>query len=609
MRTAPVANFLDRINELDFGRIFPFFIFAFAVLVAKLLVIAIYGNATPYWDQWDAEAANLYKPMLEGTLSWKDLIAPHNEHRIFTTRVLAVLLFELGGAVWNPILQMQVNAVIHVLALTTVLILTTREASSNQRNYALIFSALIFVIPFGLENTLAGFQSQFYILLLLSFIFLELVSKGRITGVRWWLTLVIGILSFYTLASGLITVIAGSLVLIFRRLVLKQNTDIPSLAIIVLLIFALIGISQTPVLPYHADLKAKNLTQFLGSVGSLLSWPFSNLLIGIFITNVPIFVFIYRALTLTDFRIKINVFLLGLIFWLGGQVLTLAYGRAIGTLSSRYLDLIAIGMIANFIALIEIYKYEKDQLKKRILTTYWFVWILMILSGFVLALNIIKSDLDFKRTSGLEQEKNVKLYLCDRNMSHLQNKPFLYVPYPDSNRLAGLLNDITIQKILPGNIYGPNSKNLIGADGEPFCDPGNLTTPFVLIGWDKATSMQDVSLNALKYTDWSGKDYFKSEFSDFQVIGSVEHSENETGVLTVKVRRGERILFRTGPRVAGQFILIKSNDANKFYTDLPRSMEWSVLEFAQPQLPETFEVSFVDAGTKWGEWMAVGLRK
>lgn len=58
--------------------------------------ITQYGNATPYWDQWNAEAELLYKPYLEGNLSWSSLLAPHNEHRIFTTRILALGLLELN---------------------------------------------------------------------------------------------------------------------------------------------------------------------------------------------------------------------------------------------------------------------------------------------------------------------------------------------------------------------------------------------------------------------------------------------------------------------------------------------------------------------------------
>ncbi len=58
------------------------------VLGAKFWLIGANGSITPFWDQWDGEAAGLYQPYLAGHLRWLDLFAPHNEHRIFFTRAL-----------------------------------------------------------------------------------------------------------------------------------------------------------------------------------------------------------------------------------------------------------------------------------------------------------------------------------------------------------------------------------------------------------------------------------------------------------------------------------------------------------------------------------------
>jgi hypothetical protein len=44
-------------------------LFAAILFGIKLWLIATYGNATPFWDQWDAEAANLYKPFLKARLA------------------------------------------------------------------------------------------------------------------------------------------------------------------------------------------------------------------------------------------------------------------------------------------------------------------------------------------------------------------------------------------------------------------------------------------------------------------------------------------------------------------------------------------------------------
>ena len=150
----------------------PFLAFsAFAAMLfgIKLWLIGTYGNATPYWDQWDAEAVNLYKPFLEGTLCWTDLFAPHNEHRIFTTRLLALALLTING-IWNPLLQMVVNAALHIVALVLGITLMTRVIGRNHLPALLVFSLILFGVPYAWENTLAGFQSQFYFVLLFSIV-------------------------------------------------------------------------------------------------------------------------------------------------------------------------------------------------------------------------------------------------------------------------------------------------------------------------------------------------------------------------------------------------------------------------------------------------------
>ena len=64
--------------------------FSALLLGAKLWLIGSYGNATPYWDQWDSEAALFYQPYLDGTLRWTNFIAPHCEHALSQVALLAL---------------------------------------------------------------------------------------------------------------------------------------------------------------------------------------------------------------------------------------------------------------------------------------------------------------------------------------------------------------------------------------------------------------------------------------------------------------------------------------------------------------------------------------
>jgi hypothetical protein len=46
----------------------------------------------------------------------------------------------------------------------------------------------------------------------------------------------------------------------------------------------------------------------------------------------------------------------------------------------------------------------------------------------------------------------------------------------------------------------------------------------------------------------------------------------------------------------------------KFNLNLPISIDWSILNFDTPNLPDTFKVTFIDAGLGFGQWSAIALR-
>src|SRR4051812_31139517 len=148
----------------------PFALLALAgslavILGAKLLLIKLVGSDLPFWDQWDAEGLLLYKPYLTETLTISDLLGRHNEHRILFTRLMSLTVLALTGS-WNPIFEMILNAMIHVLALGVLIFALEPRLGKDTQVPVAIFCMVIHVVPFGWENTLWGFQLHFYCLLL-----------------------------------------------------------------------------------------------------------------------------------------------------------------------------------------------------------------------------------------------------------------------------------------------------------------------------------------------------------------------------------------------------------------------------------------------------------
>ena len=171
--TCPNADILDlrmvdeyhsRVQSKNFNRRLAAWLLALLLVVlgAKLWVIQVYGTAVPYWDQWD-EARLLFKPWLEGHLTWNAWFAPHNEHRIFFTRALDLLELWFNRQ-WDPRLQMVINAFIHTgyaCGLAYGLWIFT-----GRKHEGLICFLLMpfFAFPFAAENTIHGFHSQEYFL-------------------------------------------------------------------------------------------------------------------------------------------------------------------------------------------------------------------------------------------------------------------------------------------------------------------------------------------------------------------------------------------------------------------------------------------------------------
>ncbi|MFZ4115258.1 MAG: hypothetical protein ACOYK6_00875 [Chthoniobacterales bacterium] len=413
----------------------------------KFFVIAHYGSATPYWDQWDAEAANLYQPWLEGRLSFQQLVAPHNEHRIVTTRLLALLLLKLNG-LWNPLLQMCVNTMIHLVVILMSLFLIAYGYGKKIFFPLLFFSSFLFFIPYAWENTLAGFQAQFYFVLFFSVLTLFLLIEKKLFTPLWSLGLLSGVLAFFSLASGILSAAAVVAVFCLHYALGIDRSWKKIIAALALILLVALGILFTPTITGHAPLKAHSAKQFAAVFITIMSWPLPGNFFWFLFRNAPALVFC-DALFLG--RPQVNDrrwFLLGLIIWTTLQAMSIAYGRAEGCLSSRYLDLFAFSVLMNFACLLNEYSF-KNLFRKSVVV----LWTVVIVTALARSsYKDLPEQLAEKRRTEMAQTFNLQNYQRSGNIDDLKNKPFQEIPYPDPARLAMLLSSPTIQKILPTNI-------------------------------------------------------------------------------------------------------------------------------------------------------------
>ena len=161
------------------------FVSLFLVLVgARAAVINYAGNSVPFGDEWDAVAAGLLRPYLQGHLKVADLFSAHNEHVIFFTRLVTLAVFEISGY-WDVILQMIANAILDALTVVAISAALSRTLPQGLAQIAVILSVLINAIPLGWENIVLGFNTHFYLLLAFSFAGLWLLADSRAWSLRW----------------------------------------------------------------------------------------------------------------------------------------------------------------------------------------------------------------------------------------------------------------------------------------------------------------------------------------------------------------------------------------------------------------------------------------
>lgn len=426
---------------------------AFVALLfgAKLWLIGTYGNATPFWDQWDAEAESLYKPYLNGTLTWATLFEPHNEHRIFTTRLLALVILYINKT-WNPLLQMIINAALYIFMLLFGIRLLLKTMGRQYLPAILAFSFILFSIPYAWENTLAAFQSQFYFVLLFSLATIWLTVTQAPLSAKWWGGIACALLAFLSLASGVFALAAAAIVNLVFFLTGLRRTGKQLFSVVILSALFAIGIWLTPTIEGHMVFKATSFRQFYDAFVAVLGWPVMYNFIGALVRNAP-------ALILTGIMIwkrpharDLRWFLVALTIWAFGQALSIAYGRVLTSISSRYLDLFAVTVLINFACLIVLEKSALVGQRSRMrLATYAWVGIVLLTLGNYGGKHI-PEELAIKRDTGREQEINTRNYLATGDFNFLKDKPRLYIPYPNPERLATILASPQLREILPANI-------------------------------------------------------------------------------------------------------------------------------------------------------------
>jgi hypothetical protein len=439
-----------------------------AILGAKLLLIARAGIPTPYWDQWDAEAIGLYLPYFSGTLSPERWLAFHNEHRILLTRAHALVLLWLSGT-WDPVLQMLTNAVVHLAGIALLAVLLGRLLDRAGLLLFLAFVTLLFATPLGWDNTLGGFQIQFYYLVLLSLLSLHLLCGARAWSPRWLIGTLLGAAAYFSMASGALALPAAVILTLAQRAVGRRSgaRELAGLALHIAISFVLLSdaLSFAP----NEDFRARTVGQLFNSLMLSASWPIAAAswpavlrIVPAALIHAPLLIFAWRFLAQKSAIDDRRWLVIALGAWVAVQIFALSYGRMGGATESRYADIFLIGIALNGAALLYLLRDLPGVPSSRWLVLLPAIWLFAVMLGAGQKATSRAADGIAARTrTGQIQTENVKNFIATGDFAHLSGKPLLHIPYPSAERLRELLSDPRLRAILPPALTGAPERNRV----------------------------------------------------------------------------------------------------------------------------------------------------
>ena len=322
------------------------------VLGAHLWVVQLYGSPLPMWDQW-YEADHFYRPWLAGHATWRDFVAPFNEHRILFTRLLDLTLIKLNGR-WEPMLQMTVNAFLHA-AFAGALAFCLWDFLGRKNGWLVCFLlAPFFALPYAAENAIWPMNSQLYFVNLFGLATLAGLGFGKPGGWRWWLGLAAAFAGLFSMASGLLAPATVGALMILR--VLKQRRMEKESLITFACCVAVVGLGLALRVTsnFDASLRAHTLMEFTSALARNLTWPFFRNPEMILLIPLPLAILAALYLRPNFSEPRVAEFLLALGLWSVLQSTALAYGRANYSEeipASRYMDVLNIFVIASLFAM------------------------------------------------------------------------------------------------------------------------------------------------------------------------------------------------------------------------------------------------------------------
>jgi hypothetical protein len=166
-----------------------------------LIFIKTYGVNVVFWDQW--EVVPMFDKMYSGHLTFADLFAQHNEHRLFFPQIFMLLIGTITH--YNNLAEMYFSWFLMCLISYVIFIVYTRKFGYSERSLIRFVPVVWLVFTLRqFQNLLWGYQIQFYLVVLFLLMALYLLATSKSLGWRFSFSILSGVVCTFSLANGLL---------------------------------------------------------------------------------------------------------------------------------------------------------------------------------------------------------------------------------------------------------------------------------------------------------------------------------------------------------------------------------------------------------------------
>jgi hypothetical protein len=173
-----------------------------------LYLVASYGVNVPFMDQW-GDLSSLFEKVAQRNVSFQDLFAQHNEHRIFFPRFIFIALAFLTH--WNTKCEMYFSILLIILSYVLIQGIFSRQVPRKDTGFWQISLSISIIITSFIQeqNLLWGFQVAWFLISLCLILAIYLLTSSiRSIWLKIFLGGIVCIIASFSSAHGLMTWLA-----------------------------------------------------------------------------------------------------------------------------------------------------------------------------------------------------------------------------------------------------------------------------------------------------------------------------------------------------------------------------------------------------------------